>query len=227
MPSPFPGMDPYLEEDRLWPSFQHGLVICLEKMLQPGLVDRYRDRVGQRTYVTEQILFTSVAREEHHEEYLEIRQRGDGRVVTIVEVVSPTNKTTAEGRRAYLDKRQSGRAAGANLVEIDLLLQGPPMLEYSREGLPDWDYAVTVTRSTQPERYEIYTSTLQKRLPKFRLPLAADDRDTVVDLHQVFNRCYDQGDFASQIEYAAAPSVPLGEEDRLWLEEWLKQQKLR
>jgi hypothetical protein len=220
-------MDPYLEDAQLWPAFQHGLVICLEKMLQPGLVDRYRDRVGQRTYVTEQVLFTSVAREEHHEEYLEIRQRGDGRVVTIVEVVSPANKTTPEGRRAYLDKRQSGRAAGANLVEIDLVLQGQPMLEYSREGLPDWDYAVTVTRSTQPERYEIYTATLQKRLPKFRLPLAADDRDTVVDLHQVFNRCYDQGDFASQIEYAGAPSVALSEEDRLWLEEWLKQQKLR
>jgi hypothetical protein len=227
MPSPFPGMDPYLEDHQLWPAFQHGLVMCLEKMLQPGLVDRYRDRVSQRHYVSEQILFTSVAREEHHEEFIEIRQRGDGRVVTVVEVVSPANKTTVEGRRAYLDKRQASRAAGANLVEIDLVLQGQPMLEYSREGLPNWDFAVTVTRSTQPERYEIYTATLQKRLPKFRLPLAADDRDTVVDLHQVFNRCYDQGDFAAKIDYAAAPSVALSEEDRLWLEEWLKQQKLR
>ncbi|HEY1860875.1 MAG TPA: DUF4058 family protein [Gemmataceae bacterium] len=227
MPSPFPGMDPYLEDRQLWPVFQQSLVRCLDKMLQPGLMDRYRQRVNQRHYATEQALFTSIIREEHQEEFIEIRQRGDGRVVTLIEVVSPANKTTAAGRRAYLDKRKAGRSAGANLVEIDLVLQGQPMLEYSRDGLPEWDYAVSVTRSTQPERYEIYTATLQKRLPKFRLPLAADDRDQFIDLHQAFTKCYDQGDFAAKVNYAAAPSVSLEEEDRQWLEELLKQQKLR
>jgi hypothetical protein len=220
-------MDPYLEDARLWPVFHHNIVLCLYEILKPGLVDRYRARVNQRHYVTEQALFTSVLREEHHEEYVEIRQRGDGRVVTLVEVVSPANKMTAEGRRAYLDRRQSGRSSGAGLVEIDLVLQGQPTLEYSRDGLPDWDYAVTVTRATQPERFEIYTATLQKRLPRFRLPLASDDRDTVLDLHQAFTRCYDQGDFAAKIDYTSNPSTPLNEEDRLWLDELLKQQKLR
>src|SRR5207302_9295148 len=133
--------------------------------------------------------------------YIEVRQRSASRLVTLLELVSPANKTTQQGRAGYLDKRREGRSAGANLVEIDLVLQGQPTLDYSRDGLPDWDYAVTVTRSTQPERYEIYTTTLQKRLPRFRLPLAADDRDTVVDLHDVFRRCYDQGDFGSQIDY--------------------------
>jgi hypothetical protein len=220
-------MDPYLEDSQLWPVFHHNLVLCLYQILLPGLVDRYRARVNQRHYVTEQALFTSVLREEHHEEYVEIRQRGDGRVVTLVEVVSPANKTTGEGRRAYLDRRQSGRSAGASLVEVDLVLQGQPTLEYSRDGLPDWDYAVTVTRSTQPERYEIYTATLQKRLPRFRLPLASDDRDTVLDLHQAFTRCYDSGDFAGKIDYTSNPSTPLNEDDRKWLDELLKQQKLR
>ena len=59
---------------------------------QPGLVDRYRARVNQRHYVTEQALFTSVVREEHHEDYIEIRQRLDGRLITLVDVVSPANK---------------------------------------------------------------------------------------------------------------------------------------
>src|SRR4051812_17646211 len=227
MPSPFPGMDPYLEDDKLWPAFQHQLINCLYQVLLPGLVDRYRARVSQRHYVTEQALFTSVIREEHHEEYIEIRQRSDSRLVTVVEVVSPSNKLTPQGRAAYLDKRREGRSAGASLVEVDLVLQGQPMLEYSREGLPDWDYAVTVTRSTQPERYEIYTATLQKRLPRFRLPLASDDRDTVLDLHTAFNRCYDQGGFASKINYQHDPSTRLSDEDRQWLEDVLRQQKLR
>ena len=79
MPSPFPGMDPYLEDDGLWPVFHHQLVMCLYQILLPGLVDRYRARVGQRHYLTEQALFTSVVREEHHEDYIEVRQRTDGR----------------------------------------------------------------------------------------------------------------------------------------------------
>src|SRR5947199_7015339 len=109
MLSPLPGMDPYLEDDKLWPLFHHHLVTCLYQILLPGLVDRYRARVGQRHYVTEQALFTSVVREEHHEEYIEIRQRSDGRMVTLVDVVSPANKITAPGRQAYLDKRREGR----------------------------------------------------------------------------------------------------------------------
>ena len=227
MPSPFPGMDPYLENEALWPTFQHQLVMCLYQILLPGLVDRYRARIAQRQYTTEQALFTSIIREEHQEEYIEIRQRSDGRLVTLLEVVSPANKTTPQGRTAYLDKRREGKGANANLVEIDLVLQGQPTLEYSRDGLPDWDYAVTVTRSTQSERYEIYTATLQKRLPRFRLPLASDDKDTVLDLYTAFTRCYDQGGFASKIDYMRDPAVALPEEDRRWINEVLKQQKLR
>ncbi len=227
MPSPFPGMDPYLEDAKLWPAFQHQFVACLYQILLPNLVDRYRARVGQRHYVTETPLFTSIIREEHTEEFIEIRQRGDQRLVTLIDVVSPANKLTAPGRTAYLDKRREGRSANANLVEIDLILQGTPTLEYSRDGLPEWDYAVTVTRSTQPERYEIYTATLQKRLPKFRLPLAPDDRDTVLDLQAGFTRCYDLSGYTHQIDYGADPAVPLDDDDRHWLDELLKQAKLR
>lgn len=227
MPSTFPGMDPYLEDEKIWPAFHHTLVTGLYQILLPGLVDRYRARVAQRSYVTEMPLFTSVIREEHHEEYIEIRQRGDGRLITVIDVVSPANKLTAAGRAAYLAKRREGRAANANLVEIDLVLQGQPLLDYSREGTPDWSYAVTITRATHPDRYEIYTSTLQKRLPRFRLPLASDDRDTVVDLQTAFTRCFDQGGFAARIDYRNNPPVPLKDEERRWLEDWLKQHKVR
>jgi hypothetical protein len=220
-------MDPFLEHEALWPAFHHQIIACLYQTLLPGLVDRYKARVGQRRYVTEQALFTSVVREEHQEEYIEIRQRSEGRVVTLVDVVSPANKTTPSGRQAYLDKRNEGKTAGANLVEIDLVLQGEATLDYSREGLPDWDYAVTVTRATQPDRFEIYTATLQKRLPRFRLPLAGDDRDTVVDLHATFTRCYEQGGFAAKINYQKDPVTALAEDDRRWLDELLRQQKLR
>jgi len=220
-------MDPYLEDEKLWPLFQHLMVNCLYQILLPGLVDRYRARIGQRHYITEQALFTSIIRDEHHEEFIEIRQRIDGRLITLVEVVSPSNKITDAGRKTYLDKRCEGRQANVNLVEIDLVLQGQPLLDYSREGLPDWDYAVSVTRATQPDRFEIYTATLQKRLPRFRLPLAADDRDTVLDLQAAFARSFEQGGFGAKVDYARNPATRLEDEDRKWIDQRMRELKLR
>ncbi len=221
MTSPFPGMDPYLEDDALWPRFHHALVLSLQQILQPSLADHYRARVNQRRYVAEGV------HTEYEEDYLEIRQQFDWRLITLVDVVSPANKLTAAGRQAYLDTRREGKNAKANLVEIDLVLQGQPTLDYSRDGLPHWHYAVTVTRSTQPDRFEIYTTTLQKRLPRFRLPLASDDRDTVVDLQTTFTRCYDQAGFAEKIDYRRDPPVQLKEEDRRWIDDLLMQKQLR
>lgn len=227
MPSPLPGMDPFLEDEKLWPLFHMHLVHSLYQLLLPGLMDRYRARLAERHYVLEQALFTSVLREEHREPYLEIRQRADGRLVTVLEVVSPANKGSGAGRKAYLDKRQEFRSHNASLVEIDLVLQGQPLQEYARETLPDWDYAVTVTRSVQPDRYEIYTATLDKRLPRFRLPLASDDRDTVLDLQAAVVRSYEQGDFAKLIDYRRDPATKLSDGHKKWLDARLREQKQR
>lgn len=227
MPSPLSGMDPYLEEEKLWPLFHNHLVHSLYQLLLPGLMDRYRARLAERHYVLEQVLFTSIVREEHREPYLEIRQRADGRLITVVDVISPANKANGAGRQAYLAKRQEFRQHNASLVEIDLVLQGQPLQDYSREGLPDWDYAVTVTRSVQPDRYEIYTATVDKRLPRFRLPLASDDRDTVLDLQAAVARSYDQGDFAKQIDYQRDPLTRLNDVQKKWLGDKLREAKLR
>jgi hypothetical protein len=222
-------MDPYLETGKLWPAFQHQLLACLYQILLPGLVDRYRARVGTRTYVSEMPLFTSIIREQYTEEFIEIRNRTDGRLVTLLEVVSPANKTTPAGRQAYLDARQAAVNQKAGIVEVDLVMQGKPTLTYSRDGLPEYDYAVTVTRSNSPDRYEIYTATLQKRLPKFKLPLAADDRDALLDLQAAFARAYDLGTFSNLINYKGPPpaDVPMTTEYKTWTDELLKQMKLR
>jgi len=198
MPSPFPGMDPYLEAADLWPVFQHVFIACLGETLQPGLIDLYQTRVHERHYN---------AQAEHREEYIEIIRRSDEQLVTLLDVVSPSNKMTTAGREAFLSTRQQAKVARASLVEVDFVLQGQPMLDYSREGLPTWEYAVTVTRASQPERHEIYTATLQKRLPRFRVPLAAWDRDIVLDLQTVFSRCYERANFGGLINYRDAPVV--------------------
>lgn len=225
MPSPFPGMDPFLEEPKLWAAYHHQLVAALYQLLLPGLVDRYRARIGARQYRSELALFTSIIREDHSEEFIEIRSRADSRLVTLVEVVSPANRTTAAGRTAYLDTRAQAIGGKAATVEIDLITQGKPALDFSRDGLPEYDHTVTVTRAPTPDRYEIYTATVSKRLPKFKLPLAADDRDTVLDLQVAIARAYDQGDFGKHIDYRGQlpVDVKLTDASRAWVAEWLKQ----
>ncbi len=227
MPSPLPGMDPYLEDDKRWPSFQPLLVHALYQMLLPGLMDRYRARIGERQYASEQALFTSVVREEHKEAFIEVRQRSDGRLITLLEVISPANKTTSEGRRQYIERRTEVRTMNVHVVEIDLILQGQGLIEYAKDSAPTWDYAVVVTRWTHPDRYEIYSATLPKRLPRFRVPLASDDRDTVLDLQAALARAYDQGDFLKLIDYHRDPATRLSDDNRRWLHDRLKDEKLR
>jgi hypothetical protein len=220
-------MNPYLEAAPLWPLFHQQLITALYQMLLPGLVDRYRSRLVPRLYTCEMPLFTSIVREEHREETIEIRQRSDGKLVTLIDVVSPANKTTEAGRQAYLQRFRAARAEHANVAEIDLLLQGKPLVECSPEDLLGRDYAIVVTRDSNPLRPESCPWMLQKRLPKFRLPMAGDDKDAIVDVQAVFSRAFEQGHFDQRIDYTRDPALSLSPEQREWLDALLKQQKLR
>lgn len=137
MASPFPGMDPFLEDDNRWQAFQPLLVHSLYQMLLPGLLDRYRARVGEREYASEEALFTSIVREEHKEPFIEVRQRSDGRLITLIEMISPANKITSEGRRVYIERRDEVKRMNANLVEIDLVLQGQTLIDCAKDARPD------------------------------------------------------------------------------------------
>jgi hypothetical protein len=67
-------------------------------------------------------------------------------------------------------------------------------------------------------------------LPKFKIPLAPEDRnrDTIaVDLQMIFTRCHDNGEYATHIDYSKNPPVPLSDNNRRWLEMFLKAEKLR
>jgi len=220
-------MDPYLEAPALWPDFHEQMVAALYQLLVPTLTDHYRIRAGTRNYNLEIVLFTSVTREPRTEPYLEIRPRGETKAVTIIDLVSPTNKTTPAGRAANLATRREALRCGASVVEVDLVLDGQPMLNLDRTALPDCDYAVIVTRAAQPDRHQVYTSTLAKSVPAFMLPLGGDHRDVKVDLQSAITRAYDHGQFDRRIDYSLDPSVPLSDTDRAWLRELLKRHKLR
>lgn len=52
MPSPFPGMNPYLEHPEVWPGVHHFLIIEIARFLSPQLRPKYRVAVEVRMYET-------------------------------------------------------------------------------------------------------------------------------------------------------------------------------
>lgn len=53
MPSPFPGMDPYLEESAHWPDFHDTFIQCARGAITSALPSHYTARIGERLYLIE------------------------------------------------------------------------------------------------------------------------------------------------------------------------------
>jgi hypothetical protein len=149
---------------------------------------------------------------EVEETYLTIRDRQSGqRIVTVLEVVNPTNKYAGPGRESYVAKQTEVRRCATHLVAIDLLRTGPHVV-----AVPKWvarqhgpyDYLVCVNRAEGlRDRFSLYPRRLRERLPRIRLPLAAPDSDIVLDIQAVLARTYDAGGYAERLN-DAAPYVP-------------------
>jgi hypothetical protein len=90
--------------------------------------------------------------------FLEVRLVQTNLLVCVIEVLSPTNKRTGEGRTAYETKRQKILASATHLVEIDLLRGGSPL----PLGDPDRKlYSILVSRSGDRPNAELYEFPLE------------------------------------------------------------------
>jgi len=160
-------------------------------------------------------------RDELREPFIEIVEPAAGnRVVTAIEVLSPTNKV-ADGRQQYLAKREEYWQSGTNLVEIDLLRDGEPTVRIGQDRLATlqpWKYLVAVTRR-QPSRQEVYAVPLTKRLPRIAIPLGPRDRDVPLDLQAIVSRCWEAGPYPELLNYDGPPPGPLTAEESAWCQE--------
>src|SRR5205823_4704987 len=51
MKSPFPGMDPFIEDRGLWPDFHDDLIAEIKRSLAARLPERYFVQTGERSYI--------------------------------------------------------------------------------------------------------------------------------------------------------------------------------
>lgn len=266
MPSPFPGMDPYLEHPALWPGVHQRLITYMGDALTALLPPRYVANINERLYidapdrdidpdasvlersnppapippggettaalVTDPPWVVAMAPDEIREGFIEILPAGDeGRVITVIELLSPSNKTAgSHGRQLYREKQRQVLASPTHLLEIDLLRRGRHTVAAPRNRLirrGPYDYLVSLARGGQRDRCEVWGSPLRQRLPRIAVPLAGGDPDVVLDLQPLFGRCYDAGGYALRLDYRREPSPLLPRADAEWADALLRERGLR
>jgi hypothetical protein len=157
--------------------------------------------------------------------YLEIREVAGGKLVTVIEVLSPTNKLRQPGRKQYVRKRDKIFDSRTSLVEIDLLRAGKVM-PISIPSLVKGDYRILVSRGKSRPRARLSVFGLRQPIPEIPIPLLPRDAEPMLDLNSVLHELYDRARFDLRLNYAMpAPPPVLTEEDVAWSREILSSVK--
>ncbi len=210
--SPFPGMDPYLE--RRWGDVHIGLLAGISAALQPHLPSDLQSLCQEGR--------TPPAPDVRTDRWVEIIDLDDGdRVVTAIEVLSPSNKAGGEGSRAYRRKLLEYVRAGVNIVEIDLLRSSRERLLVPAvgddRGRPA-DYYTCVNWAADPARWEAYPMPLRDVLPTVPVPCRSGEADVPLPLQAVIDRVYVEGGHG-RTRYARPLDRPLSAADAAWAAE--------
>lgn len=265
MPSPFPGMDPWLENPVRWPGVHHHLISAIQDQLGGQLRPRYVALVEERVYISddrdpgrryinpdlhlaeteygpseriditdesggiavaEPVVRVTLLDKEIHEPYLTLVDVNNREIVTVIEVLSPTNKCRgSEGQKNYLRKRHDIMESSANLVEIDLLREGDPILV--EPGLPECQYTAHVSQPRHRPKGLVWPIRLDQRLPTLPIPLRPDEQPARLDLQAGLASFYDRAGYDLILDYTREPVPPLPRDWDEWAERVLRNHRLR
>jgi hypothetical protein len=155
------------------------------------------------------------------------RQGERERLVTSIEILSPSNKRSGLGMSAYLQKQKELLAKRVHLVEIDLLRAGKHVTivpqSLLRERAIQYDYHVCISRFDRRFAALLYPFALPERLPEIDIPLLPGDRGVALDLQEAMDRAYDAGPYRKRVRYAEdSPDPPLTPEQQQWAAEHLR-----
>ena len=155
------------------------------------------------------------------EAYITILDRSAGqKIVTVIELLSPSNKRGGPGRKLYRSKQRDLLRSDVHLVEIDLLRTGRHTVAVPK-GLArprgPYDYLICVSRAKRPRNeFELYPRLLRRPLPTISVPLAKGDPDLRVPLQPVLEHTYHAGSYRERIPYDRPCDPPLSADDQAW-----------
>lgn len=157
--------------------------------------------------------------------WVEIREAGSGRLITVIEVLSPSNKIS-DGAGNYVNKVQRYLAANVNVVEIDLLRGGGEVVSVPQSSLDPGHrtpYRICVAQAQHLEQREVYPCPLEKPLPVIRIPLRPDDEPVLLALQPLIDRVYENGRHRQDDFSFRPPGPSLDDEDKAWVHKRLEE----
>ncbi len=251
MPSPFPGMNPYLEQKGHWRDFHGAYIYAIRDALHRQVGRAYIATVDEQVYVHEppaespRLLgnpdislergaskkgrrgggaavkapaeVTLMDVEVKRLRRIEIRDSEYRELITVIELLSPTNKYAGDDRDQYEAKRGEILASHVHFVEIDLLRGGPRM---PMKNAPASDYCVLVSRCERRPGADFWPIQLADRLPKIPIPLQQGHADALIDLQALLNETYDKAGYEDFI-YEGSPKPRLTKDKAVWARKYI------
>ena len=179
-----------------------------------------------RATAAEPVIVTTLFDEEIHESFIRVVERQSRQVVTVIELLSPTNKVAgSRGRADYREKRAGILRSETHWVEIDLLRAGEPVV--ARELYPACEYTVHVSRAGHRPKAAVWPIGLREPLPVITIPLQGTEPGTPLDLQSLLTITYDRGAYDLRLDYTKDPTPSLSPDLAKWATALLKRAKLR
>ena len=263
MPSPFPGMNPYLDNPTLWSQVHTHLIVAIAEQMNPILRPKYRMSMEQRVYaetdnddswglvgIPDNVVFSpssnpsdtssnvaiaspkvepltvSIPQTKTVKEwYLQVKNVETQEVVTVIEILSPTNKKVGEGRNQYLRKREQLLMSLTHLIEIDLLRKGERM-PMNIDPTITSNYRIIISRSDRRPQAELYAFHLAPEIPSIPLPLKPEDQEPLIPLQDLLHSLYEKGSYDLAINYQQQNWEKLSDNEQVWINNLLQEQEL-
>ncbi|EAW34072.1 DUF4058 family protein [Lyngbya sp. PCC 8106] len=257
MLSPFPGMNPYLEQ--FWSGVHHRLITAIANSVAPQIRPKYIVAVEERIYKTvgdSSVLVgipdVSVHRLNTVKTPIDLSLLSASKQPITV-LVPQTERLT----ESYLEIRRVGTEEVITAIEIlspinkktgicrqqyeakrqKILDSLTHFIEIDlwRQGKPMLvygeeivsDYRILISRSNSRPQADLYAFNLRDELPKIPLPLELKDSEPIINLREILQEIYEQGSYDLRIDYSREPVPPLTEEDAAWVDRQLCDRQLR
>ena len=244
MPSPFPGMDPYLESE-LWQEFHDRFAEQISEQLTPHIHPKYVIALAKRyvlTYSIPGIYAPQKANILFGVQPVEVTADCPGVTEPAVELASPLPEEIplvsieirdiaerrlvtvieilspankhSDGVRVYHRRRTALLRTSVHLLEIDLLRHGE-RIELLGEPPPATYYAY-LSRVQRRPYTQVWPIGLHQSLPILPVPLLPPDSDVPLNLQVALNTCYDQGGYEGILDYTT-PLPKFKSDDQAWI----------